>query len=331
MSNPRSPRGGSKGGPKDLKDGTKNPYVRYRPLKKPKLEPQATTLWDFPSQHYGTGQQGSANYRGATPSYVIWNVLQLYSQPGDVVLDPFCGSGTTLDVCKDTDRKGIGFDLQAMRDDVGTADARDLPLDDKSVDLAFLDPPYADNLVYSDDDRCIGKTMMEDGSYLEAMEEVFEELLRVVKDGGIIAVYVQDILKKKSGQLFPLGAALLHLGSLGFDIVDHVCVVRRNKDLEKGNYKKAALEEGFMLRGFNHLLVFRVPDDNPPKPKEQRRPKPSSTEKKPAAKKAPAKKSPAKRGGSNRGPRKEGGRGGKPAGKGGPKKGPPKGRGKGPR
>ncbi|MCP4503488.1 MAG: hypothetical protein GY822_26450 [Deltaproteobacteria bacterium] len=277
MSKSRSPRpsGSARSSgpsrPRDLSDGTKNPYVRYRPLKKPVLEEQVTTLWDFPSQHYGNKQQGLASYKGATPSYVIWNILEKYTKPGDVVLDPFCGSGTTLDVCEDLDRKGIGFDLHSLRESIGVADARTLPLDNRSIDLAFLDPPYADNLVYSDDDRCIGKTFAEDGSYLEAMEEVFEEMLRVVKVGGIIAVYVQDIYKKKDGTLFPLGAALLHLGVSGFDLVDHVCVVRRNKDLEKQNYKQAAIDQGFMLRGFNHLLLFRVPQDNEPLPPEQRR------------------------------------------------------------
>ena len=67
-------------------------------FKKPVLEIKPTTLWDYPSQHYGRGMQGRADYRGATPSYVIWNLLKRYTREGDVVVDPFCGSGTTLDV-----------------------------------------------------------------------------------------------------------------------------------------------------------------------------------------------------------------------------------------
>ena len=41
----------------------------------PKLSVQTTTLWEYPSQHYGDGEQGSSKYRGATPSYIIWNLL----------------------------------------------------------------------------------------------------------------------------------------------------------------------------------------------------------------------------------------------------------------
>ena len=47
---------------------------------------------------------------GATPSYVIWNLVHRYTKPGAVVVDPMCGSGTTIDVCKDLDRRGLGFD-----------------------------------------------------------------------------------------------------------------------------------------------------------------------------------------------------------------------------
>lgn len=235
----------------------RNPYQRYRPLKKPKLEPMVTTLWDYPSQHYGTREQGSQRYRGATPSWVVWQVIQRFTQPGDVVLDPFCGSGTTLDVCADTERRGVGFDIAPARDDIRQGDARRLPLDDDSVALAFLDPPYADNLTYSDDPACIGRLHADDGSWHDAMDAVLAEMARVVRPGGHMAIYVQDIRKK--ARFYPLGVDLAAMGQAHFRLVDHVSVVRRNKDLEKGNYRKAALEQGFLLRGFNHLLLFERP------------------------------------------------------------------------
>lgn len=41
---------------------------------------------------------------------VKW-LVESYSNVGDVVLDPFCGSGTTLEACMLTNRSGIGFEL----------------------------------------------------------------------------------------------------------------------------------------------------------------------------------------------------------------------------
>ena len=38
-------------------------------------------------------------------------VIECLSFVGDVVLDPFCGSGTVLDACRKTGRSGIGFEI----------------------------------------------------------------------------------------------------------------------------------------------------------------------------------------------------------------------------
>lgn len=224
-------------------------------LEKPPLRPEVTTLWDYPSQHYGREQQGSSAFRGATPSYVIWNVVQRFSKPGEKVLDPFCGSGTTLDVCRDLGRNGVGFDLAPTRPDIQLADARSLPLKAKSIDLIFMDPPYADNLEYSDDERCIGK-LEADGRYQRAMRLVLDECARVLRDQRMLAIYVCDVFKKGRG-FWPLGFELFELAKKHFEPHDVIAVVRHNKTLEMGNYRKAADEGGFFLRGFNYLLLFR--------------------------------------------------------------------------
>ena len=64
--------------------------------KRPPLTIQLTTLWDYPSQDYGDGRQGVPGYKGATPSYIVWNLLQRYTAPKELVVDCFAGSGTTL-------------------------------------------------------------------------------------------------------------------------------------------------------------------------------------------------------------------------------------------
>jgi DNA modification methylase len=224
---------------------------------KPKLSLQTTTLWQYPSQHYGKGEQGSSSYRGATPSWVIWNLLERYTDIGGTVVDPMCGSGTTLDVCTDLNREGLGFDLQPHHRDVVEGDARHLPLEDDSVDFAFIDPPYGRNLRYSERKECVGELDAREDAYFEAMGQIFEEMWRVVKPGGHMAVYAADVLKK--GTFVPIGSQFIFMLSQIVEIVDHVVVVRGNKDLKKGNYHKDAEEQNFFLRGFQHLIIARKP------------------------------------------------------------------------
>lgn len=239
---------------------------------KPRLARMTTTLWTYPSQHYdgpGGPLQGDPNYAGATPGWVIWQVIDRFAPSGGVVVDPMCGSGTTLDVCNDLGRRGVGFDLAPRRRDIRQSDARDLPLDDASADLAFVDPPYSTHLRYSDDSACIGR--LDAGgddrgrAYFDAMRHVLAELERVLRQGGVLAVYVSDsgVQRGEQWEFVPIGFHLWGIMmDLGFHPIDIVCVVRGNAKLAQPGRRQAA-EQGGMMRGFNFLLLARKPEGGP--------------------------------------------------------------------
>jgi hypothetical protein len=121
----------------------------------PKIE--STTLWDFLTQNYGDTPHGDNKFRGVTPAFIIWNLLQRYTKEGDLIVDPMCGSGTTVDVAKELNRRVIGHDINPYRKDIIKNDARKIPLNDETVDFVFIDSPYSDNPKYSDDENDIGK------------------------------------------------------------------------------------------------------------------------------------------------------------------------------
>jgi len=225
-------------------------------FKKPKLKLQTTTLWEYPSQHYGKEMQGSKEYKGATPSYVIWNLLQRYTRENDLIVDPMCGSGTTLHVCRDLGRMGRGFDLVPHREDILQADARHLPLKSETVDFVFIDPPYSTHVKYSEDTRCIGNLDSRGPEYFQAMEQVISEISRVLKDRRFMALYVSDSFKK--GKPFsPIGFELFSILKKYFRPVDIICVVRHNRTLKRNHWHTSAIEGNYFLRGFNYLFVMK--------------------------------------------------------------------------
>ena len=225
---------------------------------KPRPDPslQTTTLWDFPSQNYGTGRQGDTEYVGATPSYVIWNLLSRYTRQKDLVVDPMCGSGTTLDVARDLERRALGYDLQPQRRDVFAADARKLPLEAGKADFVFLDPPYSTHVEYSGRPECIGELDAHGVEYFAAMDQVFAEIDRILAPDRYLALYVGDSWAKKQG-FAPIGCKLWELLSRRFTPVDVIAVVRHHKSLEKRDWHAAALRDNTYLRGFHHLFVMQ--------------------------------------------------------------------------
>jgi adenine-specific DNA-methyltransferase len=262
-----------------------------RPFVKPPLRVMSTTLWEFPSQHYdayvsdsgqvvksklatgraGGAMQGSKEYAGATPSWVIWQLLTRYTREGDLVVDPMCGSGTTLDVARDLDRRGLGYDLSPSRPDIFRADARKLPLEDAKADFVFIDPPYSTHIEYSKDERDIGALdAAADGgrAYYDAMRRVVGEIHRILKNRRYAALYVSDSWRKRkggdagsgAGAFMPIGFELFSILRERFKPIDIIAVVRHNQKLQRGNWRKAAEEGNFFLRGFNYLFIVKKED-----------------------------------------------------------------------
>lgn len=66
-------------------------------------------VWEFSHIHYC--QANRQNHPTQKPEALFERMILASSDEDDVVLDPFCGSGTALRVCKQLNRRGIGIEI----------------------------------------------------------------------------------------------------------------------------------------------------------------------------------------------------------------------------
>jgi DNA modification methylase len=240
---------------------TKLPAFEKAEDEKPRLE--STTLWDYPRQSYGKTPKGSNKYAGVTPAFAIYNMVKRYTEPGDLVLDPMCGSGTTIDVCKEEGRKFKAFDINPTRPDIIQNDARRIPLPDESVDMVFIDSPYGDNIDYNDNPANIGRISAETDGFYDELEKVIAECHRVMKPGKALGWVIGDQWVNK--KFTPVGFLVYERLSKYFETIDIISLARRGQTSNTGVWHSRALRFNFYLRGFKYLFIMRKPDGSTPK------------------------------------------------------------------
>lgn len=220
-----------------------------------KLDLETTTLWDFPFQSPPKMPFGDAAFNGVAPSRLVWNLVVRFTRKGDWVVDPMAGSGTTLDVARSLGRRVLGFDLSPRRRDIHRADARDLPLPSDFAPLVFLDPPYGDNLCYSNDPRCLGALTCDSDAFYDELCGVASEVKRILRTGGVSAWLISD--QYRDSRFTPVGFSLFSLLRNLFEPVDIIAVSRRNDRSLNPHWRHWSRRANFFLRGFKYLLIFR--------------------------------------------------------------------------
>ena len=121
-------------------------------------------VWQF--YYEGRDIRDKQLHPAVFPISLATQIISLFTHKGELVIDPFVGSGTTLVAARDSDRNAVGFDLQddyidlckdrlrqlalgntskqlAIQDD-----ARNIPhyFEEETVSLIFTSPPYANLL-----------------------------------------------------------------------------------------------------------------------------------------------------------------------------------------
>lgn len=189
------------------------------------FELENTSIWSFKER--GNWATHKGDYRGNCPPQVPRNLILKYTREEDIVLDPFCGSGTSMIECKLLNRKGIGIDvnvesLKLAKDRLNfeynttyepkliKADSTNLQriIPNGKIDFIFAHPPYADIIKYSKDIKeDISRLNLQE--FLNQMSLFSKECFRILKKGKICSVLIGDIRKNKN--VIPLGFYIMNI------------------------------------------------------------------------------------------------------------------------
>lgn len=159
-------------------------------------------VWSFAKK------TNNVSHFGNTEQRIVDNLLYLYTQPFDIVFDPFAGGGSTIDVCKKryrryfvSDRKPIIEREKEIRLLDICKEMPDLGNRWKDVSLTYLDPPYWKQAEgkYSNDKEDLANMPLEE--FTNNISNVIKSISKK-QSKGVIALIIQPTQWKSEGKKF---------------------------------------------------------------------------------------------------------------------------------
>ena len=138
------------------------------------------------------------------PESLVEHFLELYTKPGDIVLDMFTGLGTTLFVAEEMGRipYGIEYDEERYKyvrshlvnkENLKHGDSREInTFDFPEIDFAMTSPPYMNK----DDAEAPLTAYTQPGTYhryLDELQAVFIQLKPMLKQDAYVVVEVSNL------------------------------------------------------------------------------------------------------------------------------------------
>ena len=248
---------------------------------------ETTTIWDF--LHRGSWGVHKGDYRGNWPPQLVRNLIQRYSEEGDLIVDPFMGGGTTLLEAWLLRRRSVGIDvsnlavqtttgrLEEMESAAESSSEIALPSEMKplalqgnalelrkiigrlgaeyeSISLACIHPPYLNALQYTKDDEDDLSRIEDPQEFARRISRLAEEVREVLQPGGYCAVLMGDV--RKAGRLIPLGnETLTRFLEARLELQD-IIIKAQHRDRSSEFYTKDSRQ---FLLSHEYLFVLKKP------------------------------------------------------------------------
>jgi DNA modification methylase len=221
------------------------------------------------------------------PSELCKRLIEIYTKKGDLVLDPFLGSGSTLAAARDLARRGVGLEINA--EFVKLARSRlsqekliklDVPepetfcddainlskyVKDETVDLCITSPPYwnihlrkrsadyKESRPYSELDRDIGN-IPEYSTFMTELSKIFTKVYKALKHGKRCVVIVMDI--RVQSKFIPFHVDVIKMmEGVGYILED---IIIWDRKAEYSNLRPLGYPYAFIVNKIHeYILIFR--------------------------------------------------------------------------
>lgn len=251
----------------------------------------SVSVWDIVK----TPQEEKLGHPAMFPVKLCERLIEIYTKEGDVVLDPFMGSGSVLVAAKNLNRKSIGIEInpdyvRLAKDRLGWGvidsyftgkkvpeqivindDALNILkyVKPNSVDLVITSPPYwivhkrertadrKETRPYSKLERDLGNIEDYD-TFLNELKKIFDEVKTTLKPGRRFIIIVMDIRVGPRFIPFHMDIAKI-MKELDFIFEDIIIWDRRK---EYNNLRPLGYPYKFIVNKVHeYILIFQKPSD----------------------------------------------------------------------
>ncbi|XOB46396.1 MAG: DNA methyltransferase [Candidatus Nealsonbacteria bacterium] len=246
------------------------------------------SLWLIDKRDRSGAHSGS--YHGNFIPQIPNQLMRRFTKKGDVVLDAFLGSGTTLIECKRLKRSGIGIELtpsiasmarkhikkepslddsafsEIIVSDSTTKKAKEKVLtilkkyNKKNLSLIILHPPYHDIIKFSDNKNDLSNTKTVN-IFIKKFGSVIENFVDLLEKNHYLSVVIGD--KYTNSEWIPLGFNVLEetikrgAGLKLKSILVKNMVDNRAKRNQEHLWRYRALAGGFYIFKHEYILLFQ--------------------------------------------------------------------------
>lgn len=145
------------------------------------------TCWQFSENDPRFG----IPHPGRIPGQIPANIIYYYTRPGDLVVDPMAGGGSTLDAAEFLGRRCLGYDVAPRRPDIQQHDiSTGFPAEAKGAQLIFMDPPYWNMKDEGYSDASSSRMSLED--FKQWYRKLLSSAADTICNGGFVALIIMN-------------------------------------------------------------------------------------------------------------------------------------------